>query len=93
MIDLLLRLPNFITPVNAVATQAAEGLAATDKIGFIVLAIIVGPVIVLTIASIFGKPRTFRVPGLFIGSLILLIGAIILSFAISSALLGFIVPQ
>ena len=92
MIDLLFRLPNFITPVSAVATQVTEGSTAPDKIGFIVLAIIVGPVIVLTIAAIFGSPRTFRVPGLFIGSLILLIIAIILSFAVSSVLLGFIIP-
>ena len=93
MIDLLFRLPNFIAPTNADAIQVAEGFAAPDKIGFIVLAIIVGPVIALTIAAIFGRPRTFRVPGLFIGSLILLIVAIILSFAVSSVLLGFIIPQ
>ncbi len=93
MIDLLFRLPNLITPTNAVAAQASEGLAASDTIGFIVLAVIVGPVIVLTIASIFDPPRTFRVPILFIGSLILLIGVMILGFAISGVLLGFIVPQ
>ncbi len=93
MIDLLLRLPNFITPANAVAAEAVEGLAAPDTIGFIVLAIIVGPVILLTIAAIFGSPRTFRIPGLFIGSIILLLGALISGFAIISALLGFIVPQ
>ena len=93
MIDLLLQLPNFITHTNAVAAEAVEGLTAPDTIGFIILAIIVGPVIVLTIASIFGAPRTFRIPSLFIGSIILLIGAMILGFAIMSALLGFIVPQ
>ncbi len=93
MIDLLLRLPDFITPANAVATEAVEGLAASDTIGFIVLAIILGPVIVLTIASIFGAPRTFRIPGLFIGSIILLLGALISGFAIIGVLLGFIVPQ
>ena len=92
MIDLLFRLPNLITPANAVAAQASEGLAAPDTIGFIVLAVIVGPVVVLIIASMFGAPRTFRVPGLLMGSLILLIGAMILGFAISGVVLGFIVP-
>ncbi len=92
MIDLLFQLPGFLAPANAVASQGAEGLAASGKIGFVVLAIIVGPVIVLTIASIFSKPRTFRVPCLFIGSLILLVVAILFSFAMSGVLLGFIVP-
>ncbi len=93
MISLLFWLPSLITPANAVASETTDGLGASDTIGFIVLAIIVGPVILLTIAAIFGAPRTFRVPGLFIGSLILLFTAIIFSFAISSVLLGFIVPQ
>ena len=92
MIDLLFRLPHLITSANAVATQVAEEFTASGTIGFIVLAIVVVPVVALTIASMLGSPRTFRVPGLLIGSLILLIGATILGFAISSVLLGFIVP-
>ena len=93
MIDLLFWLPNLIIPASAVALQVAEGPTASGTIGFIVLAIIVGPVIMLIVAAMFGTPRTFRVPGLFVGSLILLIGAMIGGFAISSVLLGFIVPQ
>ncbi len=93
MIDCLLWLPNLITPVNAVATEAAEGPVTSGTIGFVVLAIIIGPVILLTIAAMFGAPRTFRVPGLFLGALMLLIGAIILGFAASGVLLKFIVPQ
>jgi len=61
--------------------------------GLILMAIIVIPVIVLIIASILSAPRTFRVPGLFIGSLVLLMGVIILGFAIFGVILGFIVPQ
>ena len=91
MINPLFWLPNIVTSANAAAAEAGEG-AAPVRIGFIVLAIIVGPVILLTIASIFEAPRTYRIPGLFIGSLILLIGAIVLSFAIAGVLLGFIVP-
>ncbi len=93
MIDFLLQLPNLLTHASAGATQISEGPAASDTIGFVVLAIIVGPVILLTIAAMFGTPRTFRVPGLFLGALILLIGAIIAGFAASSMLLKFIVPQ
>ncbi len=93
MISLLFWLPSLITPANAIAAETAEGFAASGRIGFIVLAIILSPVILLTIAAIFGTPRTLRVPGLFIGSLILLFSAIILGFAASSVLLGFIVPQ
>ena len=74
-------------------SQAAERLAAPGTIGLIVIAIIVFPVIVLIIASMFGSPRTFRVPGLFIGSFILLVVTIILGFAAFGVLLGFIVPQ
>ncbi len=61
--------------------------------GLILMAIIGVPVIVLIIASILSAPRTFRVPGLFVGSLILLFGMVMLVFAIFSALLGLIVPQ
>ncbi len=93
MTDFLFRLPNLVTPTSAVAAQVAEEFTASGTIGFIVLAIIVGPVIIITIAAMFGRPRTFRVPALFMGSVILLIGATLLGFAISSILLGFIVPQ
>ncbi len=93
MIDLLSRFSNLITAANAVPAQVAEKPTESGTIGLIVLAIIVGPVIVLTIISMFGAPRTFRIPGLFIGSLVLLIGAMILAFAVFGALLGFIVPQ
>ncbi len=79
--------------LSNLALSVGNWMATPDNIGFIVLAIIVGPVIMLTIAAMFGAPRTFRVPGLFLGSLILLVSAIILSFAASSALLRFIVPQ
>ncbi len=73
--------------------QVAEWLTAPDTLGLIVIALIVGPVIVLIIIAMLDTPGTFRVPGLFIGSLILIFGARISGFAIASVLLGFIVPQ
>ena len=57
------------------------------------MAIIGVPVIAVVAAAIFSAPRTFRVPALFIGSLVILFGTIILVFAIFSAILGLIVPQ
>jgi hypothetical protein len=73
--------------------QVVERFTASGNIGFTLMAIIVGPVIVIIIASVFGTPRTFRVPGLFLSSLIVLIGALIAGFAIFGLLLGFVVPQ
>ncbi len=92
MIDLLFRLSNLTAPASAFATPAADD-PTSGTIGFIVLGIIVGPVIILTIASMLGHPRTFRIPGLFMGALILLIGGMVLSFLAVGILLKFIVPQ
>ncbi len=90
---LLLQLPMLIAPAGALAAQAGEEPAASAPIGFIVLAIIVGPVLLLTIAAVIESPKTSRIPELFIGSVILLVGAIISSFAAVSLLLKFIIPQ
>lgn len=89
MIDLFSQLTAGIVPVNAVA----EEFSGSGTIGFVVLSIIVGPVILLTLAAMFGSPRNFRVPGLFLGSVVLLIGALIGFFAAASLLLKFVVPQ
>jgi hypothetical protein len=62
-------------------------------IGFILMGIITVPVIVLITASIFSKPRTFRVPSLFIGSIIVLFGIVMVVFAIFGSILGLFVPQ
>ncbi len=93
MIGLLFRLPDFMAPASAAAGDGAGDPTASGMIGFVVLAIIVGPVVLLTIAAMFGAPRNFRVPALFLGSLVLLVGAIIVSFAAVGVLLKFVVPQ
>jgi hypothetical protein len=62
-------------------------------IGYILMGIIAVPVIVLITASIFSKPRTFRVPILFIGSIIVLFGIVMVVFAIFGSILGLFVPQ
>lgn len=90
MIGLLVLLPNLIASANSVATEVT---AEPIEIGFIVLAIIVGPVICLVVASLFGRPRTFRVPVLLVGGLILLIAALVLGFAVIGTIMKFVVPQ
>lgn len=86
-------LPELVTQVNAIAAEVGDRQTMSGNIGFVVLAIIVGPVILLTIASMLGHPRTYRIPGLFMGSVILIMGAIIFSFAAVGILLKFIIPQ
>ncbi len=90
---LLLQLPKVVAPAGAIAASAGEGTTASGPIGFIVLAIIVGPVLLLTIAAVIESPKTSRIPELFIGLVVLLVGAIIASFAAVGGLLKFIVPQ
>lgn len=89
---LLLQLTNLVMPAGAI-TQASEGAAASENIGFIVLGIILGPVLLLTIGAIIEFPRKSRIPELFLGSFFLLVSALIAGFAAIGFLLKFIVPQ
>lgn len=61
-------------------------------IGFVLMGIIAVPVIVLIIASVLSPPRTFRVPALFIGSIVVLFGIVMAVFAVFGAILSFFVP-
>ena len=80
--------------VNSVSQTTTSGeITESGTIGIIVIAGIIGPVVLLIIAAIISKPRMFRIPGLFVGSVILLISVMIVFFAAASFLLGFIVPQ
>ncbi|MDZ4246607.1 MAG: hypothetical protein U1D67_05750, partial [Dehalococcoidia bacterium] len=91
MIALLARVPETITIAAISAAEVADRQTMGGRIGFVVLAIIVGPVIILTVASMLGHPRTFRIPALFLGSLVIFVSSILLSFAAVSLLLGFVV--
>ena len=82
-----------IVSAGAAVLQATEELAEPETIGIIVMSVIIGPVIVLIIAGTIGGPKKFRIPGLFVGSVILLIGAFVVLFAAVGFLLSFIVPQ
>ncbi len=90
---LLLQLTNLIIPASIDAVLASEGLSSSSAIGFIVLGIIVGPVILLTIIGIIEFPRKSRIPELFLGAFILLVSGMVLSFAAIGALLKFVIPQ
>ena len=84
----LFQLTDFVPQISNLAAEFPE----RGTIGFIVLSIIIAPVLVITIVSMLAAPRTFRIPVLFVGSVILLIGAFVSIFAITGWLLGFIVP-
>ncbi|MBI2851515.1 MAG: hypothetical protein HYX84_00190 [Chloroflexi bacterium] len=85
----LFELAEIMPVVNASTAPASQ----TVPIGFIVLAVILTPVVTLLLISMFGNPRTFRVPALFLGGFVLLVGALVLGFAALSLVLKFFVPQ
>ena len=62
-------------------------------IGYVIMVVIGVPLVSLITAAMFAAPRNFRIPGLFLGSIILQIVGFIVAFAVIGVLLGFIVPQ
>jgi len=89
---LLLQFSNIILPpITRLATEGNE--ASRVPIGYIVLAVIVGPVLLLTIAAIIELPKKTRIPELFLGAFVLLISAMVAGFAAISFVLKFFVPQ
>ena len=78
---------------NSVAAESADESTSLLKIGYVVLAIIVSPVIILFIASLFSHPRIYRIQIIHFGSIILLAGALIVGFAVIGWVLKFFVPQ
>ncbi|MBI2829622.1 MAG: hypothetical protein HYX81_00520 [Chloroflexi bacterium] len=91
MTVLLLSLTNFVVP-GVTAAQSVEESASSVPLGFVVLSIIIAPVIVFALAAMFSHPRQFRVPGLFLGSVVLLIGSMVAGFFIIGSLLKFVIP-
>jgi len=76
------------------AAQAAEHTTQSPlPIGYIVLAIIMAPVVSFAIAAVFSRPRQYRVPSLFIASVVLLIGLMVVGFFAIGFVLKFIVPN
>ena len=91
---LLLQLTNSVIPAGLIANQASAGSILSDKIGFIVLGVIVGPVLLLTLASIIIEFRNkSRIPELFLSAFFLLIGAMVAGFAAIGIVLKLVIPQ
>ena len=91
---LLLQLTNSVIPAGLIAKQASAGSILSDKIGFIVLGVILGPVFLLTLASIIIEFRNkSRIPELFLSAFVLLIGAMVAGFAAIGIVLKFVIPQ
>ena len=93
----LLQISNLVIPNALVALQepvTGYSLVLSDKIGFIVLAIIIGPVFLLTMTSIIIEFRNkSKIPELFLGAFVLLVGALIAGFAAIGIALKFVIPQ
>jgi hypothetical protein len=60
--------------------------------GFVILAVIAVPVALLLMAAMFGSPRNARLPVLFMGAAVMLVGGTIVGFAAIGALLSHVVP-
>lgn len=60
--------------------------------GFVILAVIGIPVAFLLAAAMFGSPRNARLPVLFVGAAVTLVGATIVGFAAIGVLLSHVVP-
>jgi hypothetical protein len=93
MISLLFQLVK-VGPQVSIADPESSGVGLPPgSIGYVVLGLILVPVVVLIASAIFSSPRNTRVPGLFLGSVVLLIGATIVGFAAFGALLGLVFPK
>jgi len=89
---LLLNISNIILPAAVVAhNEAVTGSVAADKIGFIVMGIIVGPVFLLTLASMI-ESRNTRIPGLFLGAFVVMVSAVVLGLGAIGFALKFFFP-
>ncbi len=62
-------------------------------IGYIVMGLIIGPLAVLMLASVFEAPRTGKIALQFTAVFLGLITAMILGFVLIGIVMGFIVPK
>ena len=82
-----------IEVLSNIFQSVVQWLATPENIGFIVLAIITTPVLVVITIALLSSLKDSRILGLFLGSVVVLIGFVLSSFALFGALLKFIVPQ
>jgi hypothetical protein len=94
MIGVLLQLVKSSPATGELAESAEQTVGIPPSmIGFVVLALIVTPVVILIASAIFGAPRNSKVPTLFLASVVVLISATIIGFALFGSLLGLIFPE
>ena len=89
MMGSLFEMADLAPVVNASTAPASPAV----PIGFVVLAVILTPVVTLVLISMFGHPRNLRIPALFVGGFVLLMGTLVFGFAALSFVLKFFVPQ
>lgn len=77
---------------NNEKNRSYSGLVRKVEKGLILIMIIETPILIMILASIFGSPRKFRVTGLFIGSLILLLAALVIGTAVIGMMLELFIP-
>lgn len=68
--------------------QTSVGYRNDTSLGLIILAIVEMPVLILILASIFGRPRRARVTGLFLGWVLAMFAVFVASIWIIGFILG-----
>ena len=93
MVGILFQIVNLGLASNAAEDESVGFSLPTGYIGYVVLALIVTPVVILVASAVLGGPRDWKVPGLFLVCLGVLISATIVGFALIGKLLGFVIPS
>jgi len=88
---LILQMLKLIAPAGYTATQV--NTVPSDNIGFVVIGIIVAPVLLLALIGSFEYPRKSKVPELFLGGFLLIVSTLVISLALISFVLKFVIPQ
>ena len=93
MVGILFQVAGLGMTAKAAEAESVGFSLPTGYIGYLVLALIVTPVVILVTSAVVGGPRDSRVPGLFLVCLGVLISATIVGFAVIGKLLGLVIPS
>ena len=93
MVGILLQVAGLSITLKAAEAESAGFSLPTGYIGYLVLALIVTPVVILVTSAVVGGPRDLKVPGLFLVCLGVLISATVVGFAVIGKLLGLVIPS
>ena len=84
---------SLITSANLLTVLASEEVVLPVPLGYVVLGVVIIPVFSLIVASIVDKPRTFKIPMLFIASLVIIAGGLLLGFVVFGAVIDLVFPK